>query len=1000
VRPLRLKLNGLRSYRAEQEIDFTDVDLMAIIGDTGAGKSSLLEALCVALYGCCTWDARSAKALIADGGPATLRVQLTFRAGDQTWRVTRAISRGPYPPPVHLLECLDDGTRIDNADPVNAAIRRLIGLDFPTFLKAVVLPQGRFQVLLQMSNTDRAPILKSILGLDQLTMVREQALALAARLRPQLAALQTRRARLLPDPPAAAAEARTRLGTATDRVGVLQGARAQIATARTAETAATNRATVVQTAADRLAATAADDAAAAYQQLATLDTQLNADLDGVNDTLAGLEQRERDLDAALTSADAAGIGRAGLAAAATTLAALVGELPELDTERAGCDTEAAAIAADRDAIQTRRTALGDLRTAAEQAETAATTAQTAAAAATEQVNNAKAALTAARTAAKAAHDTATTASTAQATLDQLQQEAAAAEGDAQAAEQARAAAADHLEVVRRANAAAHLASASHAGDPCPVCQQTLPDDFIAPTPPDEDDALTAYTEADKQARLLTKKATTAAANRDNAHTALDDAATAAAKADLARDDALNHAEQTLSGAVDLTRSDTELLAALQQAADEAAAALDSMRAAAQKKRDAATAAWAELAPLEQALTARDQALAVARQALERHAVKVKQAAAGLPPGYQVAEPLTLGVLTAQLAQVEHQREELERTAESLAGIRRQLTTVRAERDRVRQRHREQVEQPASRLRQRVELLADRAGEAANLLEAAGPPPRAPGGLDQEAAWASRVIAIARELATRCGREVETHKRAAEQARADAAAAYAAAGAADFEALDRLLIAATAAADVAARDLRVAEAHAPVAADLDSRIASAEPFVQTLDELARLLADGKFVGAVVKRKQRALLGVASELLGSMTESRFGFAEAFQVVDGLTGQPRDVKTLSGGETFLASLALALALVELAGRGGGRLEALFLDEGFGSLDANSVTDALDALGRQAEGGRLVAVISHLRAVAESIEHVLLVTKGPGGSEVHWVQGSERDELVTEEMNAGLLA
>src|SRR5438132_3569262 len=61
-----------------------------------------------------------------------------------------------------------------------------------------------------------------------------------------------------------------------------------------------------------------------------------------------------------------------------------------------------------------------------------------------------------------------------------------------------------------------------------------------------------------------------------------------------------------------------------------------------------------------------------------------------------------------------------------------------------------------------------------------------------------------------------------------------------------------------------------------------------------------------------------------------SRTFEIVDRLTGLPRGVKTLSGGETFLASQALALGLVELAGRGGGRLDSLFLDEGFGSLDA----------------------------------------------------------------------
>ena len=61
-----------------------------------------------------------------------------------------------------------------------------------------------------------------------------------------------------------------------------------------------------------------------------------------------------------------------------------------------------------------------------------------------------------------------------------------------------------------------------------------------------------------------------------------------------------------------------------------------------------------------------------------------------------------------------------------------------------------------------------------------------------------------------------------------------------------------------------------------------------------------------------------------QNRYGFSENFEIVDRLTGLPRGVTPLSGGETFLASLALALGLVELAQRGGGRLDALFLDEG----------------------------------------------------------------------------
>jgi len=104
-------------------------------------------------------------------------------------------------------------------------------------------------------------------------------------------------------------------------------------------------------------------------------------------------------------------------------------------------------------------------------------------------------------------------------------------------------------------------------------------------------------------------------------------------------------------------------------------------------------------------------------------------------------------------------------------------------------------------------------------------------------------------------------------------------------------------------------------------------------------------------------------------------------------------------LASLALSLALVELAGRAGGRLEALFLDEGFGSLDAGSLTEALDALTQKAEGGRLVAVISHLKSVAESIDKVLTVRMTATGSRAKWLSSEERDRMLTEDVERGLL-
>ena len=104
----------------------------------------------------------------------------------------------------------------------------------------------------------------------------------------------------------------------------------------------------------------------------------------------------------------------------------------------------------------------------------------------------------------------------------------------------------------------------------------------------------------------------------------------------------------------------------------------------------------------------------------------------------------------------------------------------------------------------------------------------------------------------------------------------------------------------------------------------------------------------------------------------------VLDRGTGQWRDVSTLSGGESFLASLALALGLSDVvqAQSGAIRMEAMFIDEGFGTLDDNALRNALRVLADLADGKRLIGIISHVRELEERIEKQLVVTKMPRGS------------------------
>ena len=131
---------------------------------------------------------------------------------------------------------------------------------------------------------------------------------------------------------------------------------------------------------------------------------------------------------------------------------------------------------------------------------------------------------------------------------------------------------------------------------------------------------------------------------------------------------------------------------------------------------------------------------------------------------------------------------------------------------------------------------------------------------------------------------------------------------------------------------------------------------------------------------ALAVHASKELLRISDDRYSLVSEdgeFCVVDHINAdEKRSVRTLSGGETFIASLSLALALSkhvsELAGEGlGARLEAVFIDEGFGSLDPETLEEVIDALERLREDDLLIGVISHVPALAERIGVGLQVRK-----------------------------
>ena len=110
----------------------------------------------------------------------------------------------------------------------------------------------------------------------------------------------------------------------------------------------------------------------------------------------------------------------------------------------------------------------------------------------------------------------------------------------------------------------------------------------------------------------------------------------------------------------------------------------------------------------------------------------------------------------------------------------------------------------------------------------------------------------------------------------------------------------------------------------------------------------------------------------------------VIDHCNGSERSVKSLSGGESFLASLALALGLSDViqSSAGGVRLDTMFVDEGFGSLDDQALNQAMKALLTLTEGDRLVGIISHVSDLKQRIDRQIVVTKTLTGSAARIVQ------------------
>ena len=178
--------------------------------------------------------------------------------------------------------------------------------------------------------------------------------------------------------------------------------------------------------------------------------------------------------------------------------------------------------------------------------------------------------------------------------------------------------------------------------------------------------------------------------------------------------------------------------------------------------------------------------------------------------------------------------------------------------------------------------------------------------------------------------------------------------------------------------RVAERRAQ-AAELTEKQRAAQEEQQVAHLLGNLLQARQFPQWLVSEALDDLVAAASQTLAALSSGQFDLThdkgDLFVIDHGDADARRSVRTLSGGETFQASLALALALSSqisaLAAAGAARLDSIFLDEGFGTLDAETLEVVATTLEALAQGDRMVGVVTHVAELAERVPVRFRVTR-----------------------------
>ncbi len=182
MRPIELFIEGFTSFRHQQHLDFSELDLFAITGATGAGKSSLLDAMTYALFGTTNRSGKQVSDLVSQGSE-NLKVQLRFTVGSEQYRVTRRWRYRPKNPENKvILEGWQNGdweTLGTSIVAVQNTIEQILGMDFDTFTRAIILPQGKFDEFIKGDTSKRREILRQLAGFEIFELMRKESSELA-----------------------------------------------------------------------------------------------------------------------------------------------------------------------------------------------------------------------------------------------------------------------------------------------------------------------------------------------------------------------------------------------------------------------------------------------------------------------------------------------------------------------------------------------------------------------------------------------------------------------------------------------------------------------------------------------------------------------------------------------------------------------------------------------------------------------------------------------------